>query len=89
MKHEDRFTLADALFSEALDLPETERTAFLDRACAGDRELRELVRRLLARADTSTLDVDLRTGGGLSPFAHDPRLLVPDLTGRSFLQQAG
>jgi serine/threonine-protein kinase len=36
------------IFAEAVELPATERSAFLDRACAGDAELRRRVERLLA-----------------------------------------
>jgi serine/threonine-protein kinase len=49
---EDRFVRADRLLDEALDLPQAERAAFLDRACGGDAELRALVGRLLAGAET-------------------------------------
>lgn len=38
------------IFSDAAELPTGERAAFLDRACAGDGELRAAVERLLAQA---------------------------------------
>lgn len=43
----DRFRRVDAIFDEVLDLPVDQRDAFIDRACAGDEELREAVHRLL------------------------------------------
>jgi hypothetical protein len=43
----DRFRRVDAIFDDALDLPIDQRDAFIDRACAGDGELREAVHRLL------------------------------------------
>ncbi|HSJ30014.1 MAG TPA: serine/threonine-protein kinase [Longimicrobiales bacterium] len=44
----ERWEQIDALFAEALDRPEAERSAFLAAACAGDPELLEAVRSLLA-----------------------------------------
>lgn len=44
----ERWAEIDALFAEALDRPERERSAFLADACAGDPELLEAVRSLLA-----------------------------------------
>ncbi|HEX7184712.1 MAG TPA: serine/threonine-protein kinase [Thermoanaerobaculia bacterium] len=49
---EDRWRRADPIFDQALDLPSAERPAFLDRACGGDAELRALVERLLAGAES-------------------------------------
>ena len=49
----------DALFAQALDLPPAERPAFLDQACAGERQLRRKVERLLA--------ADLKAGDFLEP----------------------
>jgi hypothetical protein len=43
----DRFRRVDAIFDDALDLPVDQRDAFIDRACAGDGEVREAVQRLL------------------------------------------
>jgi eukaryotic-like serine/threonine-protein kinase len=40
--------LVAEVFSDALELPDDERTAFLDMACAGDAELRARVAKLLA-----------------------------------------
>jgi hypothetical protein len=36
-----------AIFTQALQLPVAERAAFLDRACAGDEDLRRIVEALL------------------------------------------
>jgi serine/threonine protein kinase/tetratricopeptide (TPR) repeat protein len=44
----ERWNKIDALFDEALGVPPDERAAFLDRACGGDRELRQAVERLIA-----------------------------------------
>ena len=49
---EDRWRRADQILDEALDLPPGERAAHLDRACGGDAELRALVERLLAGAES-------------------------------------
>lgn len=45
----------DALFQRALDMEPDDRVAYLDKACAGDRELRASVERLL-RAEASSSD---------------------------------
>src|SRR4051812_7128307 len=46
-------TRDEELFAEALDLPAADRTAFLDRACAGDRELRARIESLLSGHDAA------------------------------------
>ena len=40
-----------AIFTRALNVPPQERNAFLDRACAGDEELRRKVDALLSAHD--------------------------------------
>jgi Tol biopolymer transport system component len=51
----ERWKQIDELLEAALDCPETERSSFLDRVCAGDEELRREVESLLIS--------DGRTGG--------------------------
>jgi hypothetical protein len=58
MVHPGR-TVIDQLFSQALDLPATDRAAFLAEACGSDAALRHSVQRLLAAAE--------ETGGFLTP----------------------
>ncbi len=53
-----RWARIEAVFHEASELPEDERGAFLDRACAGDRELRRSVERFLAADAASTAILD-------------------------------
>lgn len=62
MKSDDRWNQADRLFDAALDLPQEQRAPFLDEACGGDEELRQLVDRLLA--STETKELNLAPGGG-------------------------
>ena len=72
------------IFSEAVDLPEAERSGFLDRACAGDASLRRKVESLLSH-DAAADDQFL------TPPIPDPRLDLllrqgddtADLVGRS------
>ena len=69
---------ADELLDEALDLPPEERSAFVDRAAAGDSGLAALVRRLLSHAEAD--------GGELAPglrlsFSPGMALLDPEDTG--------
>ncbi len=42
------------VFTEAVQLPIAERAAFLDRACAGDEDLRRRIEALLRSNDRST-----------------------------------
>jgi serine/threonine protein kinase len=65
----DRWTRADRLFVEAVDLPPGERAAYLDRECGDDTELRSLVDRLLEHADRP--DSILSPGGGLEYGARE------------------
>ena len=46
-----RETIAEQLFGEALELPREQRSAFLDRACAGEPALRAMVEDLLGEND--------------------------------------
>ena len=64
---------ADELLAEALELPPEERTAFVDRAAAGDSELATLVWRLLGHAES-----------GESELA--PGLRLSSLPGRGLLE---
>ena len=43
-----RFQRINTIFDRALELPESERAAYLDAACAGDSELRRELARLLS-----------------------------------------
>jgi serine/threonine-protein kinase len=53
-----RWERIEALFHEALDLPPGDRSAFLDRACDGDVELRAAVERFIAADDQAEALVD-------------------------------
>ena len=48
---QERYKRIQTIFHEAIDLEGEERLAFLDRACAGDAELRREVERFLAHGD--------------------------------------
>ena len=43
----DRFQRVDAIFDAAIDVPADERTAFIDRACGADEDLRNEVLELV------------------------------------------
>src|SRR3954466_16196096 len=65
----EHFRRVDAVFDAVLDLPTTEQAAYVDRACAGDAELRNEVLQLLR--------AHYRTGSFLdSPAAHLTPLLI-------------
>jgi eukaryotic-like serine/threonine-protein kinase len=58
------------ILGEALQLPEHERAAFVERACAGDARLLAEARSLLAEAEVSSLQaVTARIGAGLARAA--------------------
>src|SRR5262249_8428974 len=69
-----RYEQVDKIFQSAVELAEVQRAAFLDRACAGDAELRKEVETLLA--------YDKRAQGFIeSPvFEEAPELLEDDPT---------
>ncbi len=52
-KDAERWRRIEALFDQALERPESERSGFLDDACAGEPELRREVADLLASAPTA------------------------------------
>jgi hypothetical protein len=56
---------AERLFGETLDLPREQRPAFLDRVCAGNPQLRQMIDDLLSKNDR------------LSAFLPEPAFPVP------------
>jgi eukaryotic-like serine/threonine-protein kinase len=56
-KSDSRWKQVEDLFFAAADLPESERTAFLDSTCAGDSELRRETESLLATETHSDLSI--------------------------------
>ncbi|MCB1034801.1 MAG: protein kinase, partial [Acidobacteria bacterium] len=70
---------ADRIFDQALDLPPEERPHFLDQACAGNGELRQLVERLVSAAVEEETEV-LPADGTSPPLWHS---LARELTGET------
>ena len=69
MQH-DRWLKLEALFADALTLPESARAAFLDAACAGDASLRrELDELLHAHAAAGPLDIAPAMSEATAPAA--------------------
>ena len=70
----------ELLFYDALKVAESERTAFLDRACGGDSGLRAAVEEMLAaQADVERFFVE--SGPALKPDADEPLLsAIKDVT---------
>jgi hypothetical protein len=58
------------LIDQALDLPARQRTAFVDRSCAGDRALRERLIRLLSAAQSENGFLD-RPALRMEPLEED------------------
>src|ERR1700751_3510710 len=54
------------LFTEAIQLPEEQRFAFLDRTCAGDEELRRRIESLLRSNDKAADFLETPPTGSLS-----------------------
>lgn len=79
---DSRFDAADEVLRGALELPEGERAAYVDRECAGDGELRLLVRKLLRHAER-TADDGLETAGAFAAVPGALSLFGGDLTGTS------
>ena len=65
-----RFELIKKLVLACHSIPEAERSAWLDRACEGDADLRMEVEELLAQAGRN-VEV-LETGALANPAIHDP-----------------
>jgi tetratricopeptide (TPR) repeat protein len=76
----ERFQEADRLLDAALDLPAAERGAFLDERCGDDRELHDLVVRLLREIDQNTSG-RLATGSALEAFPDAFEVPLPELSG--------
>lgn len=93
----ERWARVKATVVEALDLPDSERGAFISRACAGDEELQREVESLLANARASAnffetpaaglLGPDEPVGSGAPLLAPGARLGVYEIT--SFLSAGG
>ncbi|MCA1586067.1 MAG: protein kinase, partial [Acidobacteria bacterium] len=81
----DRFAAADAILREALDRPPEVRREYVARACAGDRDLRGSVERLLAAADQA--DNRVTPGGAVAGPLWDD--LAATLAGESLDIGAG
>ena len=77
----DRYRQINALVDAALDLPAGQRSAFLEDACAGDRELHSQVARLI---EAHSSDNDFLEAPLLEMLAKDMASASPrnDLTGR-------
>ena len=69
----------ESIFSEALALPAEERTRYLDRACAGDPDLRQRVAELLAAAEAPGGVLDIAPA--LAPEIVTDRRAPNDQTG--------
>ena len=70
----EQYQRMDAIFEAALDLPQDERSAFLDTACGDDSELRQAIERLL--------ELDEQAGD----FMVHPLRPPPDLSGEIELE---
>jgi serine/threonine protein kinase/Tol biopolymer transport system component len=80
---EDEFHRIESLFHDALERDPEQRSAFLDRACAGEDGVRAGVERMLARADSETDPDQLRHGIEGLRVAHEasPHSLVSGVDG--------
>ena len=68
MTHPERWELISSTFLEAVELPSSERAAFLERACAGDRLVHAEVVAMLAVAESPPLAIEQRLSAESSAF---------------------
>jgi serine/threonine protein kinase/tetratricopeptide (TPR) repeat protein len=68
----DRWNLIQDIFQSALELPSSERTEYLTRACGNDDELRSEVESLLANDSTGTAILRSLVAGDLKELAESP-----------------
>ncbi len=77
----ERYAQVRRLFLSACELAESEVGVFVDRACAGDPQLRDELESLLTQPRATTIigtsSEDAALGKVLSPIAHLPRGLIP------------
>src|SRR5574338_128079 len=79
----DRWEQIEAVFQQALERPPLERASFLDHACAGDEELREEARSLVAAYDESGAFIEQPA------MAQDARVLLGGDAGEDFGREIG
>ena len=74
----ERWQLLNSLFSQALSVERTQRSAFLDHACDGDRDLRQELELLLSAADDSDEFIAARVQEAAGFFCsnNDPQTLT-------------
>ena len=71
----ERWARTKAVFLEALELPESERGAFVARACEGDATLRKEIESLLASEKAAATFIEMPAAGLLGQDAPaSPRL---------------
>ncbi|HEX8686702.1 MAG TPA: serine/threonine-protein kinase, partial [Pyrinomonadaceae bacterium] len=63
----ERWKQVEDIFQTALDLPSEERAAYLDRACAGDRQLREQVETFLKSYEQAGSFIEAPAFAGVTP----------------------
>ncbi|MFL5617516.1 MAG: protein kinase domain-containing protein [Gemmatimonadaceae bacterium] len=64
----ERWRQIESVLDAALDLPEAQRSGFLDRRCAQDDDLREHVEQLLRACDSSEHFLEQPVAGEAAPF---------------------
>ncbi len=74
----ERWPEVDRLFEAALELPEPERAAYVERACAGDSELAAAVRALLDAERGSRRFLERPGGAGVAAMLRELEAEAPD-----------
>ncbi|HEX6050288.1 MAG TPA: serine/threonine-protein kinase [Gemmatimonadaceae bacterium] len=79
-----RWAVLEPLLDAALELEPTERQAFLDGACAGDRALRAEIRALLAACELGDTILARPAVVEYAPLLTDPAFPLPTLLGNRY-----
>ena len=85
----EQFQRLQALFDEAAELPAGEQGAFVERACAGDSELRERLLKLLKHAQSGELMKPVTEGAAVGALDFEGRLIPSRLGPYELLEQIG
>jgi serine/threonine-protein kinase len=80
----ERWDAMTSIFAEAVELPSTERPAFLAKACGADAELRQVVESLLVAHDRDGRFLESPVVAAADPNAHDLAAQLQAALGAAF-----
>ena len=77
----ERWRMIEPIIDAALDLPSTDRRAYVRATCANDPSLLALVERLLATHEEPSAELDLPAAQRFSSLLEDPPVSLPEILG--------